>query len=805
MFGSIVLTLALASSVLAMVMYFLNYRGNSNTLNYGRLFYHIMSMLVIIASTYLLYAILTHQYQFKYIYSYSNSDLPLGLLMATFYAGQEGSFMLWLLLTAIVGLILQSYTSKRGDLEPRVMAVFTLATSFLLLMVSPMFKDPFAYIWSTPVFLDLKNINSAFLQLPFINNFLFSDNSTGQHFIKMDSDLYSQLSAAGVSINEFIRFGKGLNPLLQNFWMQIHPPILFIGFSMATVPFTFAIAALMKNDYSEWVKQSLPWVISGAGVLGLGIMLGGYWAYGVLGWGGYWAWDPVENSSLVPWLVGVASIHTLLAQKKGQSVGKHKIGKYAKTNLVLCIMTYVLVLYSTFLTRSGVLGDASVHSFVAPGELVYLFLVIFISSFMLLGFGFIAYRWNSLNAEIDHEESLLSRELSLFTASVVLIASSIIVLVGTSAPIFGQTVHISFYDEMHIPIAIIIGFLNGLSLLLKWKHTDGKEIIKKSLFSGVSSVILTILIIVFGAVYDLMMILLTLSASFALIVNGEIAFKIIKGNKKMLGAYVSHIGIALFILGVIGSSVYDKEVDIDLVKNQPKETLGRTLTFLGFEPIEDGKKFAFLIDVKKGNKSAIVKPVMYVSEFNNSLMREPDIITGWTSDFYVSPLGYEDGGSGDSHGHAHQHFDVGKGNSIEFEGAKITFVDYIYDDATMSAMMSGGDFELAVDLKVEYQGKSYNVYPALKSDTGNRFYTNKELPEVNLKIELENLDASGTIRLALSNLEDTDSQTITTSKAEILSVTASTKPFVNLVWIGIIVLTLGFFVAAARRTGESQK
>jgi cytochrome c-type biogenesis protein CcmF len=132
--------------------------------------------------------------------------------------------------------------------------------------------------------------------------------------------------------------------------MQIHPPILFLGFSMATVPFAFAIAAMMKNDYNHWVKQALPWVLAGAGILGLGIMMGGYWAYEMLGWGGYWAWDPVENSSLIPWLVGVASIHTLLVQRKTQAKGG--IGKYAKTNLILCIMTYVLVLYSTFLTQA---------------------------------------------------------------------------------------------------------------------------------------------------------------------------------------------------------------------------------------------------------------------------------------------------------------------------------------------------------------------------------------------------------------------------------------------------------------------
>ena len=147
MIGSIVLTIALAFSILAMIMYYLNFRGYTNTLNYGRIAYHAMTMMVIAASVLLLYAILTHQYEYKYIQGYSNNALPTGFLIASFWGGQEGSFMLWLLLTSIIGVVLQSYTSKRGDLEPRVMAVFALATTFLLIMVSPWFKNPFELIW----------------------------------------------------------------------------------------------------------------------------------------------------------------------------------------------------------------------------------------------------------------------------------------------------------------------------------------------------------------------------------------------------------------------------------------------------------------------------------------------------------------------------------------------------------------------------------------------------------------------------------------------------------------------------------
>ncbi len=569
MIGSVILTLALAFSIISMIMYFLNYRGYKNTLNYGRITYHGMAVLVIAASVFLWYAILTHQYQYNYIYSYSNNslrDLGIFQLASSFWGGQEGSFMLWLLLTSIVGIILQSYASKRGDLEPRVMAVFTLATSFLLVMVSPWFKNPFEYIWMNDVFVKVEHLNSQFFNLPFIQQFFFTDQSTNQGFIKINSEFVSLLTQAGVSVNQFITDGRGLNPQLLNFWMQIHPPILFAGFSMATVPFAFAIAALMKNDYRDWVKQAFPWMLAGMGVLGLGIMLGGYWAYEMLGWGGYWAWDPVENSSLIPWLVGVAGIHTLLVQKRSQAKGG--IGKYAKTNLMLAVLTYVLVLYSTFLTRSGVLGDASVHSFVDPGMIIYLFLVLFIGTFILLGFGMIAFRWKTLNENIKDDESLLSRELALFTAMIVLIASAIIVLVGTSAPIFGKSVDTFFYNEMHLPLAIIIMFLNGISLLIKWQKSDLNELIKKSTYSAVGAVVFTILLVVLGGVHELMIIILSLTTAFSLFVNLDIAIKIVKGNFKMLGAYVAHIGIALFILGVIGSAVYTEEVTVDLSKRK---------------------------------------------------------------------------------------------------------------------------------------------------------------------------------------------------------------------------------------------
>jgi len=606
MIGNILITTALAASIFAMIMYYLTYKGYSNTLLPARVSFNIMAILVLVASAMLMHAILTHQYQYKYIFNYSSDELSTGLLMSTFYAGQEGSFMIWLVFSTIIGLILLSYTSKRGDLEPRVMMVYTLSTAFLLVLVSPLLKNPFTYIWSTPTFVDLKLVKQSLLSLPFMNNFIMQDPNSGQTFVKINTEFYSNLRAAGYSLNDFIINGKGLNPLLQNFWMQIHPPILFTGFAMSAVPFSFAFAALLKNDYREWVKQSMPWILVGTMVLGLAIMLGGYWAYGVLGWGGYWGWDPVENASLVPWLVGVALIHTMLVQNKTQS--ENKVGRFGKTNLILAIMVYLLVLYSTFLTRSGILGDASVHSFAEPGMMVYWLLIAFVFVFAFIGIGGIIYRWKFLSKHFNFEENLLSRELALFTASVALIASAIIILVGTSAPIFSKAVQTSFYNELNLPIAIIIGLLNGLSLLLKWKSTKGKSLLKQSRNSLIASVVITVLVITIGGVHDVMLAILAFSSIFALFINFEIAVKIVSRKKRFIGAYVAHIGIALFLIGVLASGGYKSKTQVSLIKNQPKKVFGYDLTFKGYTPIRGTNKFKFNVEIAKNNSKYIVSP-----------------------------------------------------------------------------------------------------------------------------------------------------------------------------------------------------
>jgi cytochrome c-type biogenesis protein CcmF len=447
-----------------------------------------------------------------------------------------------------------------------------------------------------------------------------------------------------------------------------------------------------------------------------------------------------------------------------------------------------------------VLGDASVHSFVDPGNLVYFFLLVFILTFILIGLGAIAYRWKYLEDKTVYEESTLSRELALFTASIILVASAIIVLVGTSAPLFGQSVDTFFYDEMHLPIAIIIGFLNGLSLLIKWKSTDTKTLIKESVLSVVLSLIITVLIVVLGGVYDLMMIILTLSSAFALVVNAEIAIKIVKGNLKNLGAYVSHIGIAIFILGIVGSAAYSDELSVDLIKGKPAKAFGYEMTFTGYTPIENNTKYAFNVSMKKGDNVYNVAPIMYISDYNNSLIREPAILNLFSKDVYLAPLGYDEGRDQSSSGS--EVVKLQKGVTTEYQNSSITFDKFNISSETMQLMQEGKDFQMGAILTLEANGKKEEFELLRKSVSGEAVFTEYTSENAGIKLQLTNLTAE-MIEVSINPINDTHDHSMDKPKEEVLSVAASIKPYISLVWIGVIVMVLGFFVAVARRLKES--
>ncbi|MBK9968907.1 MAG: cytochrome c biogenesis protein CcsA [Holophagales bacterium] len=364
----------------------------------GRRLYYAFATSILVASALLLYRLLAHDFRLSYVASYSGRDLPFRYLFSTFWAGQEGSFLLWLFWGAVIGFFVLRTAKEQ---EPPVMAVYVL--SFLGIVAILVKQSPFRFLAEVPP------------------------------------------------------DGTGLNPLLQDPWMVIHPPVMFAGFASLSVPFAFAIAALWTKRWDGWVIRAMPWALFTFVCLGTAILMGGYWAYKTLGWGGYWAWDPVENTSLVPWLATTALVHGMYLQKARE--------KHRKINIILAIFAFCTILYGTFLTRSGVLADFSVHSFVDLG--ITGWLVAIILTFLFGGLALLAYRWREIPVvnEIDpatgkeKEEPFLSRSV-LFILSVTLFsASGLVILLGTSAPIItriggkASQVANSFYDATHAPMA----------------------------------------------------------------------------------------------------------------------------------------------------------------------------------------------------------------------------------------------------------------------------------------------------------------------------------------------------------------
>lgn len=784
MLGNILVIAALLSTLYSLFMYYKSSKGLETT-GKARLGYHITTILIISASVLLLYFILTHQYQYEYVFEYSSGNLSTGLLISSFFGGQEGSFLLWLLFTMLIGLVVISQTSKEKNFEAQVMIPFLVVVVFLLIMVNPLLKSPFNYLWLDINYVDPKFINPNILGSSFMNNFIFQDNS-GKSFVKISDELINVIKANGLSTDNLIVQGKGLNPLLQNFWMQIHPPFLFLGFALATTQFSFAIAALIKNEYKLWIKFNLPWTIATALFLGLGIMIGGYWAYGVLGWGGYWAWDPVENSSLIPWIFSVALMHTLIVQKQSQS--EHKLGSLARTNLILSVFTFTLVVYSTFLTRSGILSEASVHSFSDPGSFVYSVLIIFLIGFVLSVFVGIYKRRKTLNNNKPLSQNILSRELGLFYGSMLLIGSAVAILFGTSAPIFGSAVDLSFYNQINLLLAVFFVPLIGFTLYSYWRNTPINIFIRRIAISLTVSIIITFSLLFLSGIWNFLYGLLLFTSTFTIITNLELILKFNK-NFIFMGGHIAHIGFGIFLVGALFSGVLSKTETLDLTKDNSQTVFDKRITYLGYVPIDNGKKFAFNVKIEDGNNTSVASPVMYNSDYNNNLMREPDILIGFASDLYVSPLSFQPGEDAGS-----KEIDLKIGVPYKTGNSEILFEKFDLPKDAMEKMMNKEPFDISAVMKITSNGVSKNFSIIVNDSLQNSF----QIEEEGLTFTVAHFDVSGMIEFNVTDSNNNKEE----AKGEILSIEYREKPLINLVWSGVLLMAFGFLIMLIRRFKE---
>lgn len=783
MIGSIFIVISLLASLYSFYQYYKNFKGE-DTLQRARIGYHLMTISVIGASVVLLYLIISHQFQYHYVYNYSSSDLSSGLLLSTFFAGQEGSFLLWALFSVLIGVFIMSRYEKSESSEASFMLGFIPTVGFLLVMVSPMLKSPFALIGDLPAYIDTKYLNSSLLNSSALQNFILSDANSQRTVVKFSNDLLNVLGVNGISVNQLIVQGKGLNPMLENFWMQIHPPVLFLGFALAAIPFGYAVSSLIRNEYKSWINKALPWVIATTLVLGLGIMIGGYWAYGVLGWGGYWAWDPVENSSLVPWIVSAALIHTMIIQKKSQIEGKS--GSFVKTNLLLAGLMFVLVVYSTFLTRSGILSETSVHSFTDPGTLVYNVLLGFLIIFTVVIIGLIYHRRKEIKTPVKSEHKYFSREIGLFYGAMLLVASSFAVIVGTSAPMFGQIVETDFYTRMNLPLVILMCLLIPLSLYLNWRSNDTRQFLRRTLISILVSIVVTLPIVILSGISEALFALLLFSAVFTVVANIEFILR--SKRIKLMGGHITHLGFGIFLIGVLISAIFSFTKEVQLEKGKVHSFAGKTITFNGYSPIEDGRKYAFDINIKDKSEYKSAEPVMYISEYNNSLMREPSILTGLTKDIYIEPLSFEPGNSSNQ-----KTVSLKKGEPYKIGEATVTFEKFDLPEDAMQKMMNGESFEVHALLNIDKGEYSNKLDIGLVKGISKKVYDK----ETNTTFNIVGYDVSGFLQISLNN----NFQNVALTN-DILTISISEKPFISLVWIGVLVMALGLVIVYIRRSSK---
>jgi len=705
--------------------------------------------------------ILQHRFEYTYVWNYSSRELPLHLLIASFYSGQEGSFLLWTMFVALIGVVLTPY-ARRHSYEAPVMVFYGLIVSFLTLLLVA--KNPFAYF-------------------------------------------HESFAADGITIADVRDNGKGLNPLLHNAWITIHPPILFVGFASMSVSFAFAMAGLIRREYHRWIDIALPWTLFGTAVLGFGIMLGGFWAYETLGWGGFWGWDPVENSSLIPWLVVVALVHTMLVQKRTRGL--------VKTNMILAVASFVLVLYSTFLTRSGILGDTSVHSFVDPGKFAFWILLLFMVTFVAIGITMVLRRRSDMN--IHREEfAPTTREFMLSIGSALIMASAIFVTIGTSWPVIMEVlglpkvaVAIEFYNRVHLVLVPAVLIVNALSLIFLWRSTPRAKMQSLIIFGAAIAAVATAVMAVIG-INDVGQIVLAFTAWFSLAINLRVGISIMSASPAMAGAYISHTGIALLIFGVITTSSYTESHHAVLVHGVPTQVGEYTLTYLGKEQVEkhyaDREKYKYFVRIERDGSGETVAAVLYWSDFNKrqSAFLEPGIRWGLHNDLYVSPKSTE-------REDLFKRTTIMRGTSIRAPYDSSVVIELERFTMPMEeGQTSDGRMQMSAVLNVRIGDSIVPLKARTKIATGasGPVFDPEWVPLPGSTM------AVGLAEIARNNEDPTkstgdlvfrDMSKPMPRPREVFTVDFSVKPWISLVWFGVITMVLGFAFSIVRYTRQVRK
>ena len=525
-------------------------RHNARLIESGIGAFYTVSALMTVASGVIIYVFVAGDYSIRYVQRYSDSVQPLFYRIASYWGGLDGSVMFWVFLLSLFGAVAVKVNRERHrELIPYVVAIISVVEMFFLFLMV-IHNNPFdTFLTESPV------------------------------------------------------DGRGLNPLLQNFYMVIHPPMMYLGFVGATIPFAFGMAALITGHLDDsWLRAVRRWTMFSWFFLSLGLTLGMIWAYEELGWGGYWGWDPVENAGLLPWFTATAFLHSVLVQERR--------GMLRVWNVTLVILTFLLTIFGTFMTRSGVVQ--SVHAFGEDRELA-LYFTIFMVSTLIFSFGWVIYRLPLLKAR--HElDSWVSREAAFLANNWVLLFSALFVLFATMFPTITEavsgerlTVGPPFFNRWMLPIGLILLFLTGVGPLLAWRKSTVINLRDQFLWPVVSAVVVSGVLVGLGVRVWSSGLCFGLSA----FVVGTLMQEFIRGanvrrgmtgtdlltamiglvsrNKRRYGGYIVHLGIVLMCLGFAGQG-FSKDVQL-LLKPGEEATVGDYKLHLdAIRVTDDGQK-----------------------------------------------------------------------------------------------------------------------------------------------------------------------------------------------------------------------
>lgn len=731
-------------------------------------------------------------FEYHYIWRHSSRELPWYYILSAMWEGQEGSFILWIVWQAILGYFL---VRKSNDTKLGALAVLMLIQALLLTMILGV--DVFGKLIGMNPFILLRDEMS----IPILSN---------PNYLALIKD------------------GNGLNILLQNYWMVIHPPVLFLGFASASIPFSFALSSLVKRDFTSWTREVNSWSLFSVAALGTGILMGGKWAYEALSFGGFWAWDPVENASLVPWLFLVAGLHTLLIYKS--------TGHSLKATYTLLILGFGFVLYSTFLTRSGILGDSSVHSFTdlgMTGQLLVFLGILLIPAFLLM-----AFYWSKI-PDIKQEEHTRSREFWMFMGVLFIVVSALQISFTTSIPVWNKLFEFKeklappinandHYNSIQIWFTILVTSLMAISLWLSYRNTKAIKVFKQLGIALTIALVVTSIHLYLTKIepfqeyileiktYKLTLkflstYLLLFASSLTMIVLSiwYLFSQLRNGQKLYWGGSIAHIGFGLLVLGALISQYQKKAISqnmagIDLGKEfsieeqssntllmlDKREAMGKYwVTYQGKSEVFKGEKYRVLFQDKNNlADSFVIYPEAKIIKEgeNNRLNPEPGIKSFWNKDVFSHVSSVPD----DSETKGKASIKKIKLKDTFYTGSKFV----VFDKVASSENKSNKDIELKAYLRVcDLDGKVEPLEIYYKLSLTSKSFENpvSVSKDKSLRINLVNIVPEA--QEFHFSLEDSGSSN------DWIILKVLEFPYIQILWLGCILMTIGSLMSMVYR------